>query len=109
MYSKCVQPKLLLVDQIVKLVGKWPMANYYFVLCILPQSMGSKYLRAWGLRSKTWGLSDLDLYLRTSQSNSRILKLESKVRMYVRTLVCVGIIIKSSIVHAYVHTYRHIT
>ena len=31
-YSKCVQPKLNLIGQIVKLVGKWPMANCYFVL-----------------------------------------------------------------------------
>ena len=27
---------------------------------ISPLSMGSKCLRAWGLSSKTWGLSDLD-------------------------------------------------
>ena len=32
MYSKCVQPKNL-TGQIVKLVGKWPMADCYFVLC----------------------------------------------------------------------------
>ena len=88
MYSKCVQPKLLLIDQIVKLVGKWPMADYYFVLCILPLSMGSKYLRAWGLRSKTWGLSDLDLYLLANQIQE-FLKLESKVRMYVLWYVLV--------------------
>ena len=26
MYSKCVQPKLILIGQIVKLIGKWLMA-----------------------------------------------------------------------------------
>ena len=39
MYSKCVQPKLILIGQMVKLVGKWPMADCYFVLCycIMPE------------------------------------------------------------------------
>ena len=35
MCSKCVQPKLILIGQVVKLVGKWPMANCYFAFCIL--------------------------------------------------------------------------
>ena len=35
MYSKCVQLKLILIGQIVKLVGKWPMANCYSAICIL--------------------------------------------------------------------------
>ena len=39
--------------------------------------MGSKCLRAWGLRSKTWGLSDLDPYLIANQIRE-FLKLESK-------------------------------
>ena len=34
MYSKCVQPKLILIGQIVKMVGKWSMADCYFVLCV---------------------------------------------------------------------------
>ena len=34
MYSKCDQPKLIWIGQIVKLVGKWPMADCYFILCI---------------------------------------------------------------------------
>ena len=29
MYSKCVQPKLILIGQVVKLVGKWPMTDFY--------------------------------------------------------------------------------
>ena len=34
---------------------------------ISPLSMESKCLRAWGLSSKTWGLSDLDPYLIANQ------------------------------------------
>jgi len=30
MYSKIGQPKWILVSQMLKLVGKWPMANCYF-------------------------------------------------------------------------------
>ena len=29
MYSKCVQPKLILIGQIVKMVGKWLMADLF--------------------------------------------------------------------------------
>ena len=32
-YIKRGQPKLILIGQIVELVGKWPMANCYFVFC----------------------------------------------------------------------------
>ena len=41
MYGKCVQTKLILIGQIVKLVGKWPMVDCYFVLCIVIIIMGS--------------------------------------------------------------------
>ena len=34
---------------------------------VLPLSIGSKCLKAWGLRSKTWGLSDLDPNLIANQ------------------------------------------
>ena len=41
--------------------------------------MGSKCLRAWGLSSKTWGLSDLDPYLIANCNQIReFLKLGSK-------------------------------
>ena len=43
---------------------------------ILSLSMGSKCLIAWGLRSKTWGLSDLDPNLISNQIRE-FLKLES--------------------------------
>ena len=31
MYGKCVQPKSILIGQMVKLVGKWPMADRGYV------------------------------------------------------------------------------
>ena len=42
MYSKCVLQKLILIGQIVILVGKWPMADCYFVLLTSPQEYADR-------------------------------------------------------------------